>query len=173
MSICANSSPRLLNPGQVLCTVSVEVLKVLGAGVFDLFSSIKQSHRHSESIAQMSGIGANVGVWAEWDDSRAVSDPACVWSNAVYFRNLLQAFLSLHYCSKSSLRKKTPSLWQQLGKSCDYVSNARKQMGLDAFEWLIILRVWGWKNEWKQRWVFLFSCLHLKWYNLLSVIVFL
>lgn len=36
----------------------------------------------------------------------AVSDPACVWSNGIYFRNLLEAFLSLHYCSKSSLRGK-------------------------------------------------------------------
>lgn len=68
--------------------------------------------------------------------------------------------------------KKKGSLWQQLGKSCDYVSNARKQMGLDALEWLIVLGAWGWKREWKQRWVFLFFCLHLKWHNLLSGIVF-
>lgn len=40
----------------------------------------------------------------------AVSDPACVWSNGIYFRNLLEAFLSLHYCSKSSLRGKKCNL---------------------------------------------------------------
>lgn len=45
-------------------------------------------------------------------------------------------------------------------------------MGLDAFEWLIILGAWGWKREWKQRWVFLFFYLRLKWHNLLSGIVF-